>query len=94
MNRGLIITFLIAFLYVGIGTGALFFINSSSILVPIALLLTLPVSFVGFGIAYSEYDSQILILIVQFFVFLLTWAILYYTMVKSKNGLFGNKSET
>lgn len=77
MNKDLRNSFSIAFLYVGLGTLALMFVNSSNILVPIILLLTIPVTFIGFGIAYMESDSTMLILIVQLIVFLLFWAILY-----------------
>jgi hypothetical protein len=77
MNKDLRNSFLIALLYVGSGTLALMFANSSNILVPIILLITIPVTFIGFGIAYTEADSTMLILLVQLIVFLIFWAILY-----------------
>ena len=78
MNKDLRNSLLASFLYVGLGTLALLFINSSNPLVLITLLLTIPVTFIGFGIAYMEGgDSTLLILAVQFFMFLVSWAILH-----------------
>lgn len=83
MNKALIKSFLIVFLYVGMGTVALLFLNSSSILVPIGLLLTIPVTFISFGVVYIEGgDSTMLVLIVQMFMFLLTWLIVYGVLSK------------
>lgn len=82
MNKDLRNSFLIAFTYVGSATLALLFMNMTNILVLITLLLTLPVSFISFGIAYTEKDSTLAIIIVQLIMFLSLWAILYYRFKK------------
>ena len=77
MNKDLRNSFLIALIYVGSGTLALLYMNMTNIFILIILLLTIPVNFIGFGIAYTERDSTMLIMMVQLFMFLLSWAILY-----------------
>ena len=77
MNKDLRNSFLISFLYVGSGTLALLFMNLTNIFVLIILLLTIPVNFIGFGIAYTEQNSTLPIIIVQLVMFLLLWRILY-----------------
>ncbi|UII27578.1 hypothetical protein LVD15_03895 [Fulvivirga maritima] len=78
MNKELKKSFIISFLYVGLGTLALLFVNSSSLIVSIILLLTIPVTFVGFGITYMEgSDSLLVILIVQILIFLTFWRMMF-----------------
>lgn len=77
MNKNLRNSFLIAFLYVGSGTLALLFMNLTNIFVLMVLLLTIPVTFIGGAIAYTEKDSTLPIIIVQLVMFLLFWRILY-----------------
>ncbi|HEU5290566.1 MAG TPA: hypothetical protein VFU05_08000 [Cyclobacteriaceae bacterium] len=84
MNKDLRNSFLISFAYVGLGTLALLFINSSSVVVPIILLITVPVTFIGFGIAYMESNSIVAILLTQAIVFLIFWAVLYRILKKGK----------
>jgi len=77
MNKDLRNSFLISFLYVGSATLALFLMNLTNIFVLITLLLTMPVNFISFGIAYTEKNSTLPIIIVQLGMFFLFWAILY-----------------
>jgi hypothetical protein len=77
MNKDLRNSLLISILYVGSGTLALLFANSSNTLIPLVLLLTIPVTVISFGIAYTQAESTMLILAVQLIVFLLFWAFLY-----------------
>lgn len=77
MNKDLRNSFLISLVYVGTGTLALLFIYSTNVLVPIVLLLTIPVTFIGGAIAYTEKDSTLPIIIVQVVMFLLFWRIIY-----------------
>jgi len=79
-------SFLISISYVGVGTICAlglypdsFFHSDFSL---IGILITMPVSFLAFGIAYSESDSYLLILIVQFIVFLIFWYLIYRYMKK------------
>lgn len=82
MNKDLRNSFLISFAYVGAGTLALLFIYSTHVLVPIVLLLTIPVTFIGGAIAYTEKDGTLPIMIVQLVMFLLFWRILYIMFKK------------
>jgi hypothetical protein len=77
MNKELRNALFVALAYVGVGTLGLIFIKSGNILIPFVLLITIPVTFVGFGIAYTESDSTVLILVVQLAMLLITWRILY-----------------
>ncbi len=77
MNKELVKSFLIAFAYVGAGTTALLCIFSTNILVLIVLLVTIPVTFIGSVIAYTEKDSTLPIIVVQLVMFFLFWRILY-----------------
>jgi hypothetical protein len=82
MNKDLRNSFLISFLYVGSGTLALLFMNLTDKFVLFVLTLTIPVNFIGFGIAYTEQNSTLPIIIVQLAVFLLFWRILYRRLKK------------
>jgi hypothetical protein len=72
---------IVAFTYVGLGTLSLFAINSDSLISDVAgifFLLTLPVSFLGFGILYGEGPAGYgLMLGVQLLVFLIFWYAVY-----------------
>ena len=74
-------SFVFSLLYVGLGTFSLLGLYPSS---PfyfewsiLGLLITIPVRFLGFGVAYMESSNYILLLLVQFSVFLLTLFFVY-----------------
>jgi hypothetical membrane protein len=74
-------SFWISFFYVGIGTISLlglypddFFYWEFSL---VGVFLTLPISFISFGILYSESVGHELILIIQLVMFLLFWFFTY-----------------
>lgn len=80
-KKSLMVSLLISLFYVGLGTISLLALYPSS---PIfgewslyTTLLTFPVSFIGFGIAYAEPNNIPLLLFVQLVVFLLFWLIIY-----------------
>jgi len=80
-RKALLISFMISLFYVGFGTYSLLasipsvpFHNEWS---AFGLLLTLPVNFIAFGIAFSINKSLNLILLIQVFMFLLFWYIIY-----------------
>ena len=85
--------------YVGAGTLALFAMSPEFPLhgdwVIVINLLTLPVSFIGFGILYSDSNAWGLALIVQIIVFCIFWYILYkinigkYSKGKKKDSEIG-----
>lgn len=76
---------LISLLYVGFGT---FSLIAMSPLGPIywewsslGLLITFPVSFIGFSVMYME-DNYVLLLMIQTGVFFIFWAIVYLILIK------------
>lgn len=75
--------------YVGFATIALFSMYPGSLLhgdwTLMSLLVTFPVSILSFGLIYSGVkNSQLVILVVQIVVFLLTWH-LSYRFLKKEN---------
>lgn len=48
----------------------------------LGLLITLPVSALSFGISYMESGNYVLILLIQFGVFILCWLIVYRVMLR------------
>lgn len=82
------ISFIISVIYVGIGTLSLLSMDPDFILSGdwawVGLLITFPVSVIGFGIVYTEPDSSLLIISVQFLHMLLLWFIIYRIMKKRK----------
>ena len=84
-----------SFLYVGFGTFSLIAMSPQSPVywnwAMLGLLITFPVSFIGFGIMYVQRDYTLL-LIVQLIVFLLFWSIVYRIwMNKFKRRVIGKK---
>ena len=68
--------------YVGFATIALFSMFPESLLhgdwALMSLLITFPVSIISFGVIYSGAEnSQLIILVIQIVMFLLTWYLLY-----------------
>ena len=85
-RKALLISFIISIVYVGFGTYSLLasipsapYHNEWSVF---GLLLTLPVNFIAFGIAFSISKSLNLILLIQVFMFLLFWYLVYRYMNK------------
>lgn len=72
-------------LYVGFSTYSLLGMSPQSPLFwewsTVGLLITMPVSFIGFSLMYGEWNPSLLILI-QFGIFLLFWLIVYRIMLK------------
>ena len=79
-------TFIGCFLYVLIGTIALFSLNRTAPLhgdwALYALFFTLPVTVVSFSVLFASSDLTILVLIIQFIMFILTWRIMYPPLFK------------
>ncbi len=77
---------IIAFLYVGVGTVAAMSVYPDSPLygdwIYAGLLLTLPVSIIGFAIMFAGPDGYPLVLIVQTLTFFLFWVIAYRYLLK------------
>lgn len=77
---------IIGLLYVGIGTITAMSVYPDSPLygdwVYIGLLLTLPVSIIGFAVMYAEPDGYLLVLIIQIITFLIFWFIVYRYLLK------------
>lgn len=81
---------IIAFLYVGLGTITALSVYPGSPLygdwIYIGLLLTLPVSVIGFAVMFAEPNGYVLVLIVEIITFLIFWLILYrYLLRKNKS---------
>ena len=79
-------SFYISLIYVGLGTVSLFAITIPtlmkneliSMVCSIMLLLTMPVSFLGFGILYGGgTDGRLIALVTQLFVFGTFWYLVY-----------------
>ena len=77
---------IIAFLYVGLGTMTAMSAYPDSPLygdwIYIGLLLTLPVSIIGFAVMFADPNGYFLVLTVQVITFLLFWLILYRYLLK------------
>ncbi len=82
-------SFVISFLYVGIGTLSLISLYpQSGFYTPISwggLLLTFPVTIYSFGIMYTESNSLDKILNTQLVVFLCFWSIIYVLILLKKS---------
>ncbi len=82
-------SFLYSLIYVGIATISLLGIYPSSPLFfewsYIAVLLTFPVSVLGFALSYAMGISYALILLLQLIMFFICWFITYRVMMKRKN---------
>lgn len=83
-------SFYISLIYVGLGTIALFsfsfriFRESDflDIMTSLIMLVTMPVSFISFGILYSEgREASLIALAVQFIIFLIFWYVVYRYML-------------
>jgi len=86
MNKKLLIkSVVISLLYVGFGTYSLLGMSPQSPFFwewsALGLLITMPVSFIGFGLMYGEWNPSLLML-VQTGVFLLFWLIVYRVLLK------------
>ena len=86
-------SFYISILYVGFGTLSLLAIASPaimeveliSILFMLILLLTMPVSFIGFGILYGEgQDGMGYAMLAQMIVFVIFWFITYQILLANE----------
>lgn len=84
-------SFIVSLLYVGLGTISLLgvypsdpFYSDWSI---VGLLITIPVSFIGFGVIYMEANSYTLLLFVQSLVFLLLFFIVYTFLTRNQKKL-------
>lgn len=84
----LIKSFIISFLYVGLGTLSVLSAYPSSPLygswVLLTMILTLPVNAFSFGIVFSDSDAFGSVLIVQAIVFLICWLLLFRWMNRRK----------
>ncbi|MFD0998577.1 hypothetical protein ACFQ21_04635 [Ohtaekwangia kribbensis] len=84
---------LASFLYVGLGTISVMSIYPGSLFhggwAFVGVLLTLPVSFVGFGIMYADSDGYWYTLLAQVCVFFVAWFVTYqYYEKKYRNDDF------
>ncbi len=84
------ISLLFSLPYVGLGTYSLLGMSRSGPYylenADIGFLLTLPVSFLGFGILFSEKDSFHIVILIQIGVFLLFWYLVYkFLLNRGKN---------
>jgi hypothetical protein len=73
------ISLLISSLYVGLGTLSVLSLYSDTILGDLSIIgvfITLPVSFIGYGLMYITPDNKISVLLVQVVMFLIFWFIL------------------
>jgi hypothetical protein len=81
MNEKIRKLFVISFLYVGLGTLSILSMFPDFPLYGdwsmVGFLLTIPVSFISFGIAFSEPDSQNIIVVTQLIILLILWSIIY-----------------
>lgn len=70
---------IISALYVGIGTIAVLcsYPPYYGDWVLFTLLITLPVSVVGFGVMYAGSQYYLIVLVVQLIMFLITWRVIY-----------------
>ena len=68
-------------IYVSLGTIALFSVSSSSPLhgewAILVVFLTIPTSVVSFAVMFAFKDPTLLVLIIQLFMFLMAWRIIY-----------------
>jgi hypothetical protein len=86
-NRAKTNSFYVALIYVGVGTSLLFIWTGHDndlivIVYSILALLTLPVTFIGWGITYSEADRPtLLILGIQLIIFFIFWLVVYRYLV-------------
>ncbi len=87
-SNALIKSFFISFSYVGLGTISILsvyphdFFSFFGNLRVLMLLLTLPVNFISFGIRFMDDERILLVLFIQFFVFLLFWLIVFKCLSK------------
>lgn len=79
-------SFYISILYVGLGTLAVLSVYPASPLsgdwVLFALLLTLPVSVVGFGLMYADANGYLIAFLAQVITFFIFWVIVYRVLLK------------
>ncbi|TCC97012.1 hypothetical protein [Pedobacter hiemivivus] len=84
-NKFYKLSFIYSLSYVGLGTLSVLSLSPSSLFygdwVIIALLITLLVNLISFGIAYSDGNATGLILIVQSIMFLIFWLILFNVLM-------------
>jgi len=95
INKKLLIrAALISFLYVGFSTYSLLGMSPQSPIFwewsALGLLITMPVSFIGFGLMYGEWNPSLLIL-VQTGIFFLFWLIVYRVLLKRHKKKRGEK---
>ncbi len=88
-KRLLFKSLIISIIYVGIGTLSLLSLYPQSpintVIAWLGLLLTLPVTFIGFGIMYTEPDTLNSILLTQLILFFLFWFLTYlFLTIKRK----------
>ena len=78
----------IAIVYVGLATFTIFNSYGSSPYygewVLVALVLTFPVSIISFGITYADKEAYLLIVSVQFVMFLITGWLIYIAFYRKK----------
>jgi len=79
----------ISLAYVGLGTISVLSVYPSSPLsgdwVVLAMLITLPVNFISAAIVYASSSATELVLVVQFFYFLICWLIVYFILNRITN---------
>jgi hypothetical protein len=85
-NKAIKNSFIIAFLYVGLGTITVLSVYPNSPLygdwIYIGLLLTLPVSIISFALMFADSNGYFFVLIIQTLTFLLFWFVLYRYLLK------------
>ena len=85
-NRAFNNSLVMSLAYVGLGTLSVLSLYPSFPLSGewawIGVIVTFPVSFIGFGIAYMEPDNYVTILLIQLLVFGLFWFISYRVLLK------------
>ncbi|HDY89910.1 MAG TPA: hypothetical protein ENH82_17550 [bacterium] len=86
LNKPILLkSFFVSFLYVGFGTFSLIAMSPLSPVYwewsSLGLLITMPVSFLGFGIMFME-RNYLLLFLIQTGVFLIFWLIVYRIWVK------------
>ncbi|MET3877744.1 hypothetical protein [Chitinophaga sp. OAE865] len=81
-----IYSYLVAFLYVGLGTLSILSMYPDNLLfgewVMWGVLVTLPVNFIGWGILYSDPNQHGIVILVQILVFILVGLLFFRVLFK------------
>ena len=83
MNNKVRNSFFVALAYVGIGTIALLMFDANNAFILVVLLVTIPVTFIGGAIAYTEQESTVPIIIAQSLMFFLFWRVAFNVLKRN-----------